>query len=182
MADEGRSVPPVHRLRSGGDIVAAHRRQRDRGDAIDAQFLGEGAVFGLDFLEPVAAEIDEVHLVDRQHHLANAEAMAQEAVAAGLGQHALARIDQDDGGIRGGRAGDHVARILFVARTICDDELARLGREEAIGDVDRDALFALRSEPVDQQREIELRPARARSLAVGLQRLELVREDPAAVV
>ena len=34
--------------------------------------------------------------------------------------------------------------------------LRSLGREEAIGDVDRDALLALGGEAVDEQREIEL--------------------------
>ena len=182
MRDQRRAVPPIHRFRFGGDIVSGYGRKRDRRDALDPEFLGKGAVFGLDRVEPFLAEIDKVHLVDRQHHVANAEPVAQETVAARLGQHALARIDQDDGGIGSGRAGDHVARILFVARTIGDDELARLGREEAIGDVDRDALFALRRQPIDQQREIELRPARARCLAVRLQRFQLVREDPAAVI
>ena len=73
-----------------------------------------------------------------------------------LRQHALARIDQDHREIGGRRAGHHVARILLVARRIGDDELALLGREEAIGDVDRDALLALGGEAVDQQREIDL--------------------------
>ena len=41
--------------------------------------------------------VDQVHLVDRQHHVPDAEQRDEEAVAAGLGQHALARIDQDDG-------------------------------------------------------------------------------------
>ena len=64
-------------------------------------------------------------------------------MAARLGQHALARVDQDDGEVGGRGAGDHVARVLLVARRVGDDELALVGGEEAVGDVDRDALLAL---------------------------------------
>ena len=42
-----------------------------------------------------------------------------------------------------------------------DDELAPLGREEAVGDVDGDALLALGGEAVHQQREIEVVALRA---------------------
>ena len=83
-----------------------------------------------------------------------------------LGQHALARIDQQHRHVRGRRAGDHVARILFVPRRIGDDELAPGARKEAIGDVDGDALLALGRQPVDQQREIDPLALRAMALAV----------------
>ena len=79
----------------------------------------------------------------------------------GLRQHALARIDQDHRQIGGGGTCHHVAGILFMPRRVGDDELALLGREETVSDVDRDALFALCRQPIDQQREIDcvaLRP------------------------
>ena len=58
-----------------------------------------------------------------------------------------------------------------------DDELALVGGEEAIGDVDGDALLALGGEAVDQQREVDLAALRAHLLGVGLQRGQLVLED-----
>ncbi len=63
-----------------------------------------------------------------------------------------------------------------------DDEFALVGREEAVGDVDRDALLALGREAVDQQREVELAALRADFLRVGLERRELVLEDHLRVV
>ena len=83
----------------------------------------------------------------------------------GLRQHALARVDQDDGELGVGGAGRHVARVLLVARRVGDDELAPVGGEEAIGDVDGDALLALGFQPVDQQREIDVAAGRAVLLA-----------------
>ena len=83
-------------------------------------------------------------------------------MAARLREHALARIDQDHRQVRGRGAGDHVARVLLVAGRVGDDELAPLGGEEAVGDVDGDALLALGGEAVDQQREVELAAAACR--------------------
>jgi len=60
---------------------------------------------------------------------------------------------------------------------IGDDELARLAREIAVGDVDGDALLALGRETIDEQREVDRRPLRAVLPAVGLERRELVVED-----
>src|SRR5262245_30231488 len=74
-----------------------------------------------------------------------------EAVPAGLRQHALARVDQDHREVGGRRAGRHVARVLLVARAVGDDELALVGGEVAVGDVDRDALLALGLEAVEQE-------------------------------
>jgi hypothetical protein len=78
--------------------------------------------------------------------------------------------------------GHHVAGILLVARGIGDDELAPVGGEEAVGDVDGDALLALRAEAVDEKGEIELVALGAGLPAVRLERGELVLEDHLAVV
>jgi hypothetical protein len=58
--------------------------------------------------------VDQVHLVDGQHDVADPEQRDQIAVAARLRQHALARVDQDHRQIGGRGAGDHVARVLLV--------------------------------------------------------------------
>ena len=57
-----------------------------------------------------------------------------------------------------------------MARRVGDDECA-LGRgEEAVGDVDRDALLALGLEAIEQQREIDLVAGRAGTLGVLFER------------
>ena len=119
------------------------------------------AIVGDDRVERRLVVADQVHLVHRQHDVADAEQVREIGVPPGLGQHALARIDQDHREVGGRGAGDHVARILLVPGRVGDDELALLGREEAIGDVDGDALLALGGEAVDQQREVDLLALRA---------------------
>jgi hypothetical protein len=76
-------------------------------------------------------------------------------VAAGLGEHALARVDQDDGDVGRGGGGDHVAGVLLVARRVGDDVLAGAGGEVAVGDVDGDALLALGLQAVGEQRQVD---------------------------
>ena len=48
------------------------------------------------------------------------------------------------------------ARVLFVAGRIRDDELALVGGEIAVRDVDRDALLTLGRQTVDKQRKVDL--------------------------
>jgi hypothetical protein len=125
---------------------------------------------------------DQVHLVDRQHHVADAQQLDEIGVAAGLGQHALAGVDQDHGRVGGRGAGDHVAGVLLVAGGVGDDELALVGGEEAVGHVDGDALLALGGQAVDQQGEVDRPALGADPLGVGLEGRHLVLEDHLAVV
>ena len=89
----------------------------------------------------------------------------------------LGRVDEDDGGVAAGRGGHHVPRVLLVAGRVGDDELALARREVAVGDVDRDALLALGLEAVGEEREVD----RLAAAGLGLERVELVGEDGAAV-
>ena len=151
-------------------------------DVVEADLGGEGPVVGLDRVEDLLGVVDEVELVDGQHDVADAEQRHQEAVAAGLGEHALAGVDEDHRQVGGRGAGDHVAGVLLVARGVGHDELAPLGGEEAVGDVDGDALLALGGQAVDEQGEVELAALGADLLRVRLQRGEVVLEDQLGVV
>ena len=142
--------------------------------------LREIAVFGRDFVEDVLAVIHQVHLVDRDHDVRNAQQRGDEAVPLGLRQHAFARVDQHDGELGGRCAGHHVARVLNVAGRVGDDELAPRRREVAIGHVDGDVLLALGAQTIGQQRQVDI--VFAAALARALDRLELVFEDRLGVI
>ena len=164
------------------DVIALEARDRQRGERLDADGVGKGGIFGHDLVKTGLIIIDQIHLVDRQHDVADANQLAQIGMPPRLHQHALARIDQDHGEIGGRGAGDHVARILLMAGAVRHDEFALFGVEEAIGNVNRDALLALGGEAIDQQREVDLLPLRARFLAVSRQRIELIFKDHLAVI
>ena len=69
-----------------------------------------------------------------------------------------------------------------MARRVGDDEAAALGGEEAVGDVDRDALLAFRLQAVDQQREIEVAAGSAGDLALGGKCCQLIVEQRLRIV
>jgi len=56
-----------------------------------------------------------------------------------------------------------------VAGRVGHDEFPLFGREEAIGDIDRDALLPLGLQAIDQEREIDVLAGRPMALAVLLQ-------------
>ena len=96
-----------------------------------------------DVVEHAAIEADQVHLVDGEDEVRDAEQPGDARVPPRLFADAVAGVDEQDGEVRGRRAGRHVARVLLVAGRVGEDELAPRGREVAIGDVDGDALLAL---------------------------------------
>ena len=108
-----------------------------------------------DVLEDRAIEVHQVHLVDGEHVVGDAEQPRDLRVPARLRAHAVARVDQQDRHVGGRGAGRHVARVLLVAGRVGEDELAPRGREVAVGDVDRDALLALGPQAVGEQREVD---------------------------
>ena len=126
------------------------------GDLGEAEASGHRAELGLDLAIAGLGEIDQVHLVDGEDHLLDADEIADGGMAARLALGSVAGVDEQDGdvGMRG--AGRHVARILLVTRRIDDDETPVAGLEIAPGDVDGDALLALGLEPVEQKAEIDL--------------------------
>ncbi|MNN07315.1 hypothetical protein D3C81_1201390 [compost metagenome] len=158
-------------------VVAAQGGERDALDVVQADLCGEGAVLRLDTVEDVLRVIHQVELVHRQHDLADAQQRHQVAVPAGLHQHALARVDEDHREVGGGGTGDHVAGVLLVAGGVGDDELALVGGEEAIGDIDGDALFALGGQAIHQQGEVEFLALGAHLFRIGFELAELVLEQ-----
>jgi hypothetical protein len=169
---QGRAFVPVQVVATVDDHVAIERRERDEADVFDTDLGGEFKVFALDPLVGFLRVIGQVHLVDGDDQVRDADQRSQLGVAAGLRQDALARIDQDDGEVGGRRGGDHVAGVLLVARRVGDDVLARAGREIAVGDVDGDALFALGLQAVGEQRQVDrAHAALFRGLGDGGQRV-----------
>ena len=141
---------------------------------MEGKRCGEGRERRLDLAKARLGELDQVDLVHRQHDMADAEQGDDGGMPARLLDQALARIDQQDGELGIGGAGRHVARVLLVARRVGDDEGAPGRGEEAIGDVDGDALLALGLQPVEQQGEVELVLGRAEAPRIVAQRGDLV--------
>jgi hypothetical protein len=65
------------------------------------------------------------------------------------------RVGEYDGQVGSGRTGDHVARILLMARSVESDEAPARSAEVAMSYVDGYSLLALSAQAVDGKREIK---------------------------
>jgi hypothetical protein len=72
-------------------------------------------------------------------------------MSSGLGQHPLARIDQNDGQVGRRSPRNHIAGILLMAWRIRNDEFSLWGREISISHIDGDALFTLGLQSVGKE-------------------------------
>ena len=147
---------PRHIRAVGHDVVALERRDRHEMDVGQLQPRGEVDVVGFDPLEHRLVIAHDVHLVDGDDDVLDPQERHDEAVPLRLRQDAVAGVDQDDGQIGGRGPGRHVPRVLLVARRVGDDELPPVGREIAVGHVDRDALLPFVLQTVGEQREIDI--------------------------
>ncbi len=172
VVQQRRSFVPGHLLGAVDDVVAEQRGDRDVGQVGHLQASREGVELLDDRIEYALVEVDEVHLVDAHDHVRNRQQRADESVALGLREHALARVDEHDRQVGRRGARDHVARVLLVAGRVGDDEAPLRRGEVAVRDVDRDPLLALRAQTVGQQRQVE--EVVAHPLAGLLDVLELV--------
>lgn len=134
-----------------------------------------------DLLEALFRVADEIHLVDGKDEVADAHERADAGMAARLRQDALRRVDEDDGEVGERCAAGHVARVLLMARRIRADEAAVVRREVAVGDIDRDALLALREQSVQEQRVVD-GTAAAADFRIEQQRFFLVGVDELGIV
>ena len=160
------ALVPRHVRTRVDDVVALQRRDRNEVQIGQVQSRGKVLVVVANLLEDLLAVIDQVHLVDGDQDVLDAQQRRDEGMPFGLRQHAVPGVDQDDRQVGGRGAGGHVARVLLVARRVGDDELALGRREVAIGHVDRDALFAFGLQAVGQQRRVEVAARRAVDLRV----------------
>ena len=171
QADEGEIVLAGENVTGRSEDDLARMRRRHIG--IVFQFFN--LLEGMSALENVVLPAVVAGLPRKQ-----AETRARDLLdLLGLGD----KVKAAPGVLSGGRsAGGHVAGILFVAGSISDDEFPLVGREEAVSDIDGDALLTLSLKPIEQKREVDVLTLRAMLDAVALQGGELVFEDQLGVV
>ena len=100
--DQRRAVVPVQALAALNHHVAVEGGQGNEAHILDADLGGEGEVVGLDGLVGGLIVVHQVHLVDGDQQVRDADQMGQRRMPAGLGEHALARVHQDDRQVGGG--------------------------------------------------------------------------------
>src|SRR5690606_34892732 len=137
------------------DVVTIQCGDGHEADVFHVQLLCKRQIVCLDFFKYGFAEIQQIHLVDSNHNMANAQQGGDVAVTTGLCHHPVARIDQNDRQVTGGCTSRHVACVLLVTGCVSDNELAFSGRKITVGHVDGNALLPLSLQAVNQQRQID---------------------------
>ena len=115
MLDERLASVPSHVLRERRNIVAVNRRKRNCRRVPEVEFPAKRAEVRLDLAEHVFRPADEIHLVDREHDVLDADEIEDRRVSLRLLFDAGARVDEHDRNVGVRSAGRHVARVLLVA-------------------------------------------------------------------
>src|SRR5438094_4717336 len=182
--DERGPLVPRHLGRRLDDVLALVRADRDEGDLVDlvADAPQEPGEFRLQFVEPRLGErgLRRVHLVDRDDQLLDAERPREEDVLLRLRLDAFRSADDQDRGVRLGRARDHVLDEVPVARGVDDREVVLVRVKALVRDVDREAALPLLLDLVHVEGELER--GLAHLLRELLQVLEFVGVDVPRVV
>ena len=105
-------------------VIAVESRQRNAIDVWNAQWVDEGPIIGHNLVEDF---FRKVYLIDRQYYVFDTQQRNQVGMTAGLGDDTGTCVHQNDGQIGGGAAGNHVTGVLFVSRSIGNDELTVIG-------------------------------------------------------
>jgi hypothetical protein len=154
IVQQRRTVVPRCVVRAVHHIVAELGGDRDHGDVQAAEARAQLLKFGLHLGVPVLVEVDQVDLVDGRDKVLDAQQLCDPGMPAGLAQNARTCIDQQDGHVGVGSAGEHVAGVALVAGGVGQDVTAAGGGEEAVGDIDGDALFAFGTQAVGQRGQV----------------------------
>src|ERR1700733_12770249 len=109
---------------------------------------GELSSLSLHHGELVLVEIDKVDLVDRRDEMLDAQKLCDPGVPTGLPQHSRASVDQKDRHVCVRGTGEHVAGVALVTRGVCQDVTSAGSGEEAVGDIDGDALLSFGAQTV----------------------------------
>src|SRR5438093_811725 len=112
----------------------------------------------LDFADLVRGhemDLRRVHLVDRDDELLHAEGACEEDVLLRLRLDAFRPADDEDSGVRLGRARDHVLDEVPVARGVDDREVVLVRVKALVRDVDREATLPLLLHLVHDEGELE---------------------------
>ena len=98
------------------------RRHRDEREVGDVELHRELPEFVAEFVEAFLVEVDQIHLVDGHHDVADTQERRDKTVPLGLLDDAVAGVDENDREVARRRAGGHIACVLHMTRRVGDDE------------------------------------------------------------
>jgi hypothetical protein len=155
--------------------VAFKSRDRDAHGFRTPELIYELDEIFADRLISLLAVTDQIHFVYRNDEVTDSQQMSDERMPPALRHDAVPRIDKNYSEICIAGARYEIARVLFVAGSVGDDELSLRRCEIAVRDVDRDALFAFGLETIGQEREVD--PLAAAPFVFASRAFDLINES-----
>ena len=156
------------------NVVTVQSRKRNTVHIRNTQRFYEFLVFRYNLVEPFLGEVHQVHLIDRQHHVLDAQQRYQKSMTTGLGNHTRTGVYQDNCQIGRRATGNHITCILFVSRSIRNDKLTAIGREVAVSHINRNPLLTLRFQSIEQQSIVYMFACITYTLTVTFQCIQLI--------
>ncbi len=155
-------------------VVTVQRTDRHRHRIGNADARTEVNKLTFDGAESLLAPSNNVHLVDRRHHMANTQQTGNKRMPARLRGHAFTRVDQTDGQLAMTCTSCHVARVLLMTRAVGNDETTTRGSEVSPRNINSDSLFALSLQAVHCKRQIKSAASGSMHLAVFFKRSHVI--------
>ena len=93
VLQQRRTEIPVQAIAAFDDHVAAQRRHRNALHVDQPELRRDAVELRAQCVEARLVVVDQIHLVDREHDVADAEQASDRGVATRLRQHALLRVD-----------------------------------------------------------------------------------------
>ena len=155
-------------------VISVQCRKRNTVHIRNTQWFYKLLVFRYDFIEPFFRKVHQVHLIDSQHHMFNAQQRYQKSMATCLSDDTGAGIYQNNCQIGRRATGNHITCILFVSRSIRNDKFTAIGREVTVSHVNRDSLFTLRFQAIEQQSIVYMFACIPYALTVTFQCIQLI--------
>ncbi len=115
------------------------------------EFRGKLQVLIFHFIITLFSVIYQVHFIDTNHQMRNLKQRSDIRMTQRLFDDAITRIYQNQSHVGGGSAGNHIAGILNVSRSVGNDKFAFGCGEITVSHVYGNTLFAFGTQTVGEQ-------------------------------
>ena len=127
-------------------------------------------------------KIHQIHFIDCQHDVGNAQQRRQKGVASSLREHPLRGIDKNNSHVRRRRTRYHVTRVLLMPGRVRHNKLAVIGAKETVSHINGNALLSFSRQAIYQKREINVATLGALLFGVLQQRRHLILKNKLSLI
>src|SRR4029453_14985764 len=156
--ERARTAVPFHFHGRSRDILPLFCRGWNERAPFQPETGKELSILTLYLVKSNLREIHQIHFINDDNNLLDAEQAEQISVPAALLTHAFVSSDHQDRSVGTRRSRDHIFQKLFVTRRINDGVATSRRPKRDLSRVDRDVLLLLFEQRIEQESKFELHP------------------------